>query len=274
MPMKKCWTDVTWVAFDIETSGKYPLNAEICEIAAVKWQGGELVDKFQSLVRISRPMPAEVIAIHNITDSMLENAPGKEQVIPEFHRFIENSFLMAHHAPFDLGFVAFEFERLRLRLPSNPVFCTSLLSRKLFPESENHRLQTLIKYFGLTAGQAHRALDDAKACLEVGLKCFQRAGERALLEEIARHQETPLTWLHFSCDQLRSHIVFRTIVEAVEKNQPLQIVYNGGSRPGEARTVQPHGLVRTPNGDFLVALEEDADFPKRFFLDKISAARF
>jgi DNA polymerase-3 subunit epsilon len=278
------WREATFVGFDVETSGKYPLSAEICEIAAVKWQGGQIVNEFQTLVRTSKPMGAEVIAIHNITNEMLVGAPAIGPAIRSFHQFIGEAYLIAHHAPFDLGFIAPEFERERLPLPKNSAFCSSLMSRKAFPESENHKLQTLIRFFGIAQGTAHRALDDAKACLAVGLKVFEKVeqivksgpgyeGSPVTIENLFSYQEAKLPWSDYSISKLRSHPVHAVLVGALESHSPLQIVYSGGSRPGQPRTVQPMGIVRNPLDDYLVALEEGEEIAKRYFLNKITAAR-
>ncbi len=275
------WRELTFVGFDTETSGKYPLADEVCEIAAVKWRGGQIIGEFQTFVKVSRPMSAEVIAIHNITDAMLVGAAEREHAAREFHKFIGDDFLIAHHAPFDLGFIAPEIERARLPLPKAAVFCSSLLARKAFPESENHKLQTLIKFFQLQQGQAHRALDDARACLEVGMRVFEKI-ERIRLEQgqtetsvndLLTYQEAHLPWNGYSVSALRAHAVYTNIVQALESRVQLQIVYAGGSRPGEARTVTPLGVVRNPLDDYLVATEIIGEIPKRYFLKKITAAR-
>jgi DNA polymerase-3 subunit epsilon len=278
------WVESTLIAFDIETSGKYPFESEVCEVAAVKWRGGQIIDTFQSLVKVSRPMSAEVIAIHHITNEMLEGAPSIASVTRQFREFVGDGFVMAHHAPFDLGFMALEIEKAKLNLPEAPAFCTSILSRRAFPQSANHRLQTLIAFFQLPQGQAHRALDDAKACLEVGLRVFEKLGPDKTIQEILDYQTTQLEWSQFSTQALRTNPVFVTLLTALEQKNDVQIVYQGGSRPGQSRTVKPIGLVRTPieragivnaegGGDFLVAQEEGETIPKRYFLKKISAAR-
>lgn len=278
------WHEATFVGLDTETSGKYPLDAEICEIAAVKWRGGKVIENFQSLVAITRPMNPEALGIHHITPEMLIGAPSAHEAITKFHAFCEDSYLIAHHAPFDMGFIAYEFERAGLSLPTAPVFCSSILSRRAFPQSPNHRLQTLVDFFKLDKGTAHRALDDAKACLEVGLRVFEKLGGLTTIAQIYEFQTTRLEWPQFSMQALRSNPVFVTLLGALEKHEPLQIVYDGGSRPGQARTVTPLGLVRTPiergaienadgGGDFFVAVEEGEPLPKRYFLKKISAAR-
>ncbi len=266
------WREATFVGFDVETSGKYPLAAEICEVAAVKWRNGVIVDKFQTLIATRFKMSDEVIAIHNITNEMLVGAPSIKTAISDFYKFILDSYLIAHHAPFDMGFIAPEFERVGLALPKNMVFCSSLLSRKAFPESENHKLQTLINFFNLKKGQAHRALDDAEACLSVGLKVFEKLGQNCTLSELLAYQEAKLPWTDYSISKLRGHGVYSKIVEALESRSMVQITYSGGSKPGLARTVHPLGLVRNPLDDYFVATEDLKEIPKRYFLNKITAA--
>lgn len=266
------WKNEVLIGFDTETTGKYPFESEICEIAAVKYHRGEVIDQFQSFVAISRPMGEEVIKIHNITNEMLEGAPPTKQVIGQFLDFIEDGYLVAHHAPFDMGFIAREIDRYELSLPKRPVFCSSLLSRKSFPQSKNHKLQTLISFFNLEKGAAHRAFDDAKACLDVGIKCFEKVGESASIDQLMDYQGVCLDWKKFSIKDLSAHSVYSKIVKALNEGCDLQITYEGGSRPGQARTVSPIGLVRTPNGDFLVANDDPKGIPKRYMLNKIKKA--
>ena len=59
--LSRKWKDIVWVGFDTETTGKYPLEAELCEVAAVAWKNGEFIGEFQSLVKPSQPMGEEVI---------------------------------------------------------------------------------------------------------------------------------------------------------------------------------------------------------------------
>jgi DNA polymerase-3 subunit epsilon len=263
------WREQTIVGFDTETTGKYPLTSEICEIAAVKWQGGKVVDTFHTLIKPSKPMGSEVIAIHGITNEMVEDAPRINEKIGEFYQFIQGAIVLAHHAPFDLGFVSIEFEKAGLSLPDEPALCSSLLSRKLFPESHNHRLQTLIKFFALEQGQAHRALDDARACLEVGLRCLEKTGVDANLERAFVEQGGALQWQRFSMRELEREAKNKILIEASLEQQIVEMVYGAGSNPGEKRRVHPMGLVRSLDGDFVVAYCERDQRSKRYFLDKV-----
>ncbi|HMN67801.1 MAG TPA: exonuclease domain-containing protein [Bdellovibrionales bacterium] len=267
----------TFTAIDLETTGKYPLDAEICEMAAVKWRGGRVIDTYQALIKPTFRMSDEVIKIHNITNEMVENSPALAEKLGEFHEFIKDSYIIAHHAPFDMGFLAWEFEKARLLLPQHPAFCTSLLSRHINFDVPNHRLATLAAHFQIEAGAAHRALDDAKACLGVALKYFEKLGPEAKISDIQGVQTVALPWARFSVESLTEKDAMRTLVRALRDRREVFITYEAGSRPGESRKVFPQGLVRNPEGDFLVATEgnnEGDDVkPKRYFLEKISAAQ-
>lgn len=268
----KPWRELDLVGFDTETSGKYPLSAEICEIAAVKWRNGRIVDRFESLIKPSKLMDAEVIAIHSITNDMVENAPHISEKIGPFHEFIQGAIPIAHHAPFDVGFICHEFEKAGLSLPSEPVLCSSLLSRQLFPESGNHRLQTLIGFFGLPKGTAHRALDDAQACLEVGLRCLQKIGDDQPLSSALAVQGGAITWPRFSMTALESQAPARNLIRATLEQRIVEMVYAAGSKPGEKRRVHPLGVVRSLDGDFLVAYDEADQRSKRYYMEKITSA--
>ena len=272
------WFDACFVAIDLETTGKYPLDAEICEMAAVKWQAGEKIATYQTLVKPTHRMSDEVIAIHHISNEMVENSPSIGEKLAEFHEFLRGSIVIAHHAPFDLGFLAWEFEKARLPLPSEPVLCTSLLSRAINFNVPNHKLATLAAHFKISMGSAHRALDDANTCLHVAINYFEKLGREAKVTDILNVQGTPIRWDRFSIDALIERDHLRTLVRGVRDKREVIIVYEAGSRPGEPRKVFPMGLVRSLDGDFLVATEgnnEGDDVkPKRYFVEKISSCRF
>ena len=270
--LDKSWRDLTLVAFDTETTGKYPLTSEICEIAAVKWRGGKVVDTYSTLLKPSKPMGEQVIAIHGITNEMVANAPLMPEKIREVHAFFQDSILIAHHAPFDLGFVAIEFEKAGLPLPTLPVICSSLLSRNIIPESPDHRLQTLIGHFNFEKGTAHRALDDAKACLQVALKCLERL-EHEELSAALKVQGGALFWQRFSMRELENKDTTGPFVQASREGGEVEFAYDGGSKRGEKRRIRPVGVVRSLDGDFFVGCEGDDSQTKRFFLDKVISAR-
>lgn len=267
------WKHVSFVAIDLETTGKYPLEAEICEMAAVKMQGGQIVDRFESLIRPHQKMSDFVISIHNITNEMAATAPWLEERLPAFHAFIKDSYVIAHHAPFDLGFLSADMENAGLPLPELPAFCTSLMGQALFPELENHRLVSLVQHFQITMGQAHRALSDAEACLQVALRCFEKVGDQALVNDLIKAQGRELRWQNFSIEALKEKRDLAIIINAIKTKREVEMVYSGGSKPGQPRWIQPIGIVRNPNGDFVAALQNADGKPKRYMVEKIVSVK-
>jgi len=274
MNEKTLLKDLELIAFDLETSGKYPLGFEICEMAAVKWKNGKVIDQYEALVKPSKAMSEEVIKIHGISNEMVASAPAIQDVIKDFRAFVQDGVMLAHHAPFDMGFLAWEFERAGFEALENPVLCSSLLSRQLIRESPNHRLVTLAKTLNVSPGNSHRALDDAKTCLQVGLECVRRFGEDKTLEELVRYQGQDLRWKLFSIQELQEKDVGRLLSRAILDQSDVLMTYEGGSRPGRERRVTPLGIVRGPERDFLAAYDHDGDQEKRYYLSRIQAVRF
>jgi DNA polymerase III subunit epsilon len=265
------WNKVPIVAFDTETSGAYPLGSEIVEIGAVKWVDGQKTDEFLSFVRPSQPMGEAVIKIHGITNKMVEDAPSAAQVFPRFREFVGDAALLAHHAPFDLGFLVSIFEDLGLEPMPGPLLCSSLLSRRLIPESPNHRLQTLIQFLKLPQGTAHRALDDARACLEVGLECFRRVTGNTKLSQIGKIQGKNLEWNQFRLAS-GTNLNLKVLAHAVRTHKDIEMMYQGGSVRGTRRVVTPLGIVRNPDGDYLQGLCHIDRIAKRFYISRIDDA--
>ncbi len=259
--------DYPIVAFDTETSGAYPLESEVIELGAVKWHKGEVIGKFQTLLRPSRELTADNIRIHGITNEMVANAPLMRDEISKFCEFIDNTVLLAHHAPFDLGFLALDIEQNGLRLPNNLNLCSSLISRALL-HTTNHKLQTLIKELNLEGGEAHRAYDDAFACLQVLIKCTDKVKENTSLNRILEIQKKDLSWKNYLVFNSQNQKII-ALAQAIQAKRSMSIVYEGGQTKNKTRPIKPLGLVRNPDGDYINA-ECGIDFQrKRFYLEKI-----
>jgi hypothetical protein len=124
----------------------------------------------------------------------------------------------------------------------------------------------------LKQGTAHRALDDAQACLEVALKCFERLGPDATLERAFESQGGPLHWPRFSMKSVESTPIGRVLIESIREGRIVEMAYGAGSSPGEKRRVHPRGIVRSLDGDFLVAYAEIDQRSKRYLVEKIISA--
>ena len=167
----------TFCVVDLETTGAGP-DSEITEIGAVKVCGGEPLGEFQTLVRPSVPIPAMIQVLTGITDAMVATAPSPAEVIPEFVRFADGCVLVAHNAPFDVGFLKRACGQLGIRWPNPVVVDTVTLARRVLPKGEvlNCKLGTLAAHFHATTRPDHRALSDAHATVEVLHALLERTG--------------------------------------------------------------------------------------------------
>jgi DNA polymerase-3 subunit epsilon len=161
--------ETTFVVVDLETTGGSHLDCAITEIGAVKVRGGEVVGEFQTLVNPSVAIPPFIQVLTGITDSMVATAPRLSQALPAFMEFARGTVLVAHNAPFDLGFLRSGCLSLGLEWPRPPSLDTAVLARRVLTRDEapNCKLSTLARVFGAGTTPDHRALHDARATVDV-----------------------------------------------------------------------------------------------------------
>lgn len=159
----------TFVVVDLETTGGSPASSAITEIGAVKTRGGEVIGEFQTLVDPGVPIPPMIVRLTGITDAMLVAAPTIEQVLPSFLEFLGDAVLVAHNAPFDVGFLKAACRQQGYKWPGNEVVDTVTLARRATTKEEapNKKLSTLARAFGTVVTPNHRALEDARATSEI-----------------------------------------------------------------------------------------------------------
>lgn len=162
-------SEVTFVIVDLETTGGSPADAGITEIGAVAVRGGQVLGEFATLVNPGVPIPPFVAALTGITDAAVASAPRLSGVLPSFLEFLGDGVLVAHNAPYDVGFLKGGCARLSLPWPRVRVIDTARLARVALHRGEvrNCKLGTLAAYFRATVTPTHRALDDARATVDV-----------------------------------------------------------------------------------------------------------
>ena len=153
------------VVVDVETTGWLADSAAITEIGAVRLAADQPVREFAALVNPGTPIPQDITALTGITNDMVASAPSIGEVLPRFIDFARGSVIVAHNAPFDLGFLTAACADSGLDWPPCAVIDTAVLARLLVRPGAvpDHKLSTLASYFGTGAHPCHRALADAKA---------------------------------------------------------------------------------------------------------------
>ena len=184
--------DTTFVVIDLETTGGAPhLGAAITEIGAVKVKAGEVLQEFNTFVNPEHPVPLYITELTGINDAMLAGAPTTYEVFPSLMDFLgdhQSTVLVAQNAPFDLSFLKYAASINKYPWPNFPVLDTAIIARKVLTRDEvpNCRLGTLAEFFGTSTTPNHRALDDARATVDVFHGLLERLGSLDIytLEEL------------------------------------------------------------------------------------------
>ena len=117
--------DLTFTVVDLETTGgSAEAGSMITEIGAVKVRGGEVLGEFQTLVNPHTEIPPFIAVLTGISNLMVADAPPIESALPAFLEFAAGTILVAHNAPFDVGFLK-HFNELQGR--AWPAFELSLI---------------------------------------------------------------------------------------------------------------------------------------------------
>lgn len=147
---------------DVETTGANPVVDRVTEIAILRVEDGELVERWSSLVNPGRPIPQNIQSLVGISDAMVADAPAFSELADGIRALFDGCVFVAHNARFDYGFIKNEFSRIGEKFDA-PVLCTVKLSRALFPQHHRHGLDALIERHGLVCTARHRAMGDTEA---------------------------------------------------------------------------------------------------------------
>ncbi|BDH58095.1 DEDD exonuclease domain-containing protein [Tsukamurella sp. PLM1] len=184
--------DVTFVVVDLETTGGSPKAGDaITEIGAVKVRGGEVLGEFATLVDPGRGIAPHITHLTGITTAMVTGAPRIESVLPAFLEFAHGAVLVAHNARFDLGFLKAAAAATGTPWPKPASLCTVQLARRVLTRDEapSVKLSELARLFRTETTPNHRALDDARATVEVLHGLIGRVGNLGIhtLGELRGH---------------------------------------------------------------------------------------
>lgn len=265
-------SQLSFVAFDTETTGLSASSERVVELSAVRFRSdGSEEGSFDELIDPGRPIPAGAARVHGIKDAMVEGKPGVEEVLPRFLDFCEGSVLLAHNADFDLGFLVNEAARHSLQLPAPPVLDTVEISRKLRPDLPNHKLETISKALGCEASNYHRALADAQTLSQSFLRLIGTAFLDKTLGELIQATGCALTFGWPQRSRAWLPVQLRAIDDAMVAQCKVTIVYQPEGRREEARDLIPQGYLRRPGSTYLLGRCDDGS-DRQFKVEWITRA--
>ena len=166
-----------YVVFDLETTGFNAAGGDsIIEIGAVKLKDGEIIDKFDKLIKPPKPITERITSVTSITNEMVADCPNEEIAVKEFLKWAGDDVMVAHNAKFDTSFIEMCYKKYNLGEYKNTVIDTLALSRILDQEASRHGLSAITKRYGVEFDEEshHRGDYDALATALVFHKMMKK----------------------------------------------------------------------------------------------------
>ena len=174
--------NLSYTVFDTETTGLEPSAGDrIISIGAVRIVNGRLLKQevYEQLVDPQRSVPRDSIRIHGIRPADLAGQPTLRQALPGFHRFSEDTVLVAHNAAFDMRFLELAETETGVRF-AQPVLDTLLLSAVVHRNQQDHSLEAIAERLGVAMVGRHTALGDALVTSDIFLKLVTLLAEQGI----------------------------------------------------------------------------------------------
>ena len=156
--------NTTYVVFDLETTGFNAASGDtIIEIGAVKIKNGEIIDKYDRLIKPPISIPERITKVTSITNDMVADCPNEEIVVKDFIEWVKDLPMVAHNAKFDTSFIEMAYKKYNLGEYKNVVLDTLALSRLIDQDQSRHSLSAITKRYGVEFDEEshHRADYDA-----------------------------------------------------------------------------------------------------------------
>jgi DNA polymerase III subunit epsilon len=168
------WREIDVALLDVETTGRDASVDRVVELGIAVGRRGEIVARYNWLINPGMPIPAEVTAIHHITDEMVADKPRFEAVAAEIASALKGCVPAAYNAMFDRAFLMGEFSRAKADGAGAPALSREVdwldplvWARDIQENEKSRSLGDVAARLGVTLENAHRAQDDAEAALRV-----------------------------------------------------------------------------------------------------------
>ncbi|MEG0366310.1 MAG: PolC-type DNA polymerase III [Coprobacillus sp.] len=161
--------DLTYISFDLETTGLSVMDDDVTEFGAVKFKNGQEVGRLQSLIKPNKTISQKITDLTHITNEDVKNAPTIESYLPKIIEFFGDDVLVAHNATFDVGFLNEILRRHGYSEIKNPVVDSLALGWKILPNLKGFRLGNVARNYRIPydGDDAHRADYDAEVLAQV-----------------------------------------------------------------------------------------------------------
>ena len=175
---------LNFVAIDFETANKYANSA--CSLAVVTVENGQITKRGYSLIKPPfMQFDEECIAIHEILTKDVMDKPTFDKLWPAiYENHLKGKLVIAHNAKFDIGVLRAILDHYNIEWPELDYTCTVKISKRVWPDLQNHKLNTLAAYLGYEF-KHHYALDDAEICAQVAIAAAKKRGVQSMDQLLA-----------------------------------------------------------------------------------------
>jgi DNA polymerase-3 subunit epsilon/ATP-dependent DNA helicase DinG len=231
----------TYIALDLEATGMQPERDEIIEIGAVKFREGQVLGRWDSLVRSRQPVPYKITQLTGIRTGDVMRAPGMVEIAPQLSRFVGDSPIIGQSIWLDMAML----ERAGLRL-RNILWDTFELATLVVPEAPVYNLRSVASALGIRVNNSsHRALADAELTMQVFLALRERIEEMPLelLSDIGKataRSDWPLRHLFSEVEHEKARSAFSPSLGSSIRAQLMS--------KGHTDAELDVGLLRSPGG--------------------------
>ncbi len=186
---------------DIETTGGFPAQHGITEIAIVLHNGKEVEGQYSTLINPQQPIPPYIVGMTGISNAMVADAPTFIEVAPYIYNLLQNRVFVAHNVNFDFSFVKHFLQQAGLSLQV-PKLCTIRLSKKVFPGLPKYGLASLCDKFDIQNEARHRAGGDAMATTILLEKIIAKDGFETITRFLKKEKKSQLLPPHLPLEQV------------------------------------------------------------------------
>ena len=256
---------MSYVVLDLETTGLNPQHDAIIEVAAIRVGAGGLATEFTDVVRPHVPVSEGAFAVNGIsTAEAMARGKDPQDVFGRLHDFIGDLPIVAHNGiSFDFPFLRNQMTRWGIRIGTNRLLDTKILVGPYLEIPKGKRkLAALCARLGITNAQAHHALSDTRATVEL----FRRI--------VAKEADFDALWA--TCDSLTWHDVgvdpqcYEAVYQSMDRGTDIQVEYEGKEKPASVRWIKPLRFAKDTAGNFIfIAWCYKDDMEKHFVVKRI-----
>jgi DNA polymerase-3 subunit epsilon len=160
-----------FVSIDFETANEKRFSP--CAVGIVIADAYGIADEYYSLINPLMDFSPYNIQVHGITERDVADAPTFPEIWETLKIYLDNNLVIAHNANFDMSVLRNTLDHYSLAYPEMDYLCTVNISRKIWPELYNHKLNTVAAYHDIVFDH-HQALDDARAAAKIFMKAMEQ----------------------------------------------------------------------------------------------------